>query len=256
MNYKKFLNIFILATVFAITMISCTKEEIIVAPALGIINLEFGAGHSSDKTIKQGGNIHIGAGIFADEKIKNILVEIYLKDSVKGDWKLKELFTEGYQGAKEVNFHKHVDISYDAKATDYIFSITVEDEKGKKKTREDVLKVMPYDILLKDITYGTASNNDKIAIIGEDLNIQGLIKSRESIKNVVVSVSEFIEGEGWKYHIEKEFNYSDKNIKEINLNEKLMITNALKSNKTYDLDIIVQDKNKERVIKSYALTVK
>ncbi|WP_233899719.1 DUF4625 domain-containing protein [Tenacibaculum piscium] len=252
MNYKKYLSILILA----ITLGACTKEEIIIAPALGIINLEFGSGHSTDKTIKQGGNIHIGAGIFADEKIKNILVEIYLKDSVKGDWKLKELFTEGYQGAKEVNFHKHVDISYDAKVTDYVFSITVEDEKGKKKTREDVLKVTPYSILVKDVKYGTASENDKIAIIGKDLNVKALIKSKDAIKNIQLLIPEFVEGEGWKYHIEKELDYTDKDIKEIPLNQKLTITDKLKSNKTYDLDILVQDKNKERVVKSYALTVK
>ncbi|MCG8182742.1 DUF4625 domain-containing protein [Tenacibaculum piscium] len=252
MNYKKYLSILILA----ITLGACTKEEIIIAPALGIINLEFGSGHSTDKTIKQGGNIHIGAGIFADEKIKNILVEIYLKDSVKGDWKFKEIFTEKYTGAKEVNFHKHVDISYNAKVTDYVFSITVEDEKGKKKTREDVLKVTPYSILVKDVKYGTASENDKIAIIGKDLNVKALIKSKDAIKNIQLLIPEFVEGEGWKYHIEKELDYTDKDIKEIPLNQKLTITDKLKSNKTYDLYIIVEDKNKEKVVLSYPLTVK
>ncbi|CAA0222367.1 Probable lipoprotein precursor [Tenacibaculum maritimum] len=254
MNYSTYLKSIFIGIL--VMLASCSKEsDMVIPPSLGIVNLEFGSGHSSDKTIKQGGNIHIGAAVYAEAKIKSITVEIFLKEGKQSDWKLKEVFTEKYKGAKEVSFHQHVDISYEAKVTDYILVMTVEDDLGNKKAKEGILKVLPYTIMVKNVKYGTNTNDDNIAVIGKDLSVEAYIEAKNELSLVVLKVSEFVPGEGWKTLERKDFDYTGKNLTKVDFKGSLPITNNLQSGKTYDIDIVVVDKKKEQLLRYYTLKV-
>lgn len=117
--------------VFALSVSSCKKNEIVAKPVIKLT--EVGKENSKKATI--GDDMHLEANIVAEGLIKRIDVEIHQEKG--GKYKLEKTFTEGkYIGLKNCEFHEHIDVPADAPAGEYHVHLTVTDQKGNTATAE------------------------------------------------------------------------------------------------------------------------
>ena len=141
-TYKPFLLITALA--FSFTFISCQKDEEIKAPEFTVFEL----GYDNSGTAVIGEDLHIDAEIFAEGKVSDVRVTIHHEGDhlktilVDEEWEYDSTYTTNYTGAKNIDFHEHIDIPATAEAGDYHFHIIVTDMEGNRTEKEAELEIL------------------------------------------------------------------------------------------------------------------
>ncbi|MBX3253887.1 MAG: DUF4625 domain-containing protein [Chitinophagaceae bacterium] len=125
---------------FILAFSACKKDKDTVAKP-SINNLEIGL--DNNKTGYPGSDIHIEGEIIAPGTIASIKVTIH-PESGSG-WEFDKTYTEGYAGAKNAEFHEHIDIPANAAVGDYHVHIIITDQKGNTTTAEAELKIEQKD---------------------------------------------------------------------------------------------------------------
>jgi hypothetical protein len=186
-NYKILVALFLIASVFA----ACKKDKVEVAgPTINGLEV----GHENNKTAYPGSDIHIEAELFAAANIASVTLEIHPANA--GGWEYKEVYTEGFAGQKNADFHKHVDIPADAALGMYHIHLSVTDQQGQVTEVESDLEIK------FDATLPLASGFEiGLNAAGDDLHLEAGITAVNKIAKVVVEVH----GPAW----EKEFELTD-----------------------------------------------
>lgn len=136
MKRFSFLNQLFLAGIIAVLAIGCNKsDDVVVKPT--ITNLEIGLENS--KKAYAGADLHIGAQVAAQNTLENIVVEIHA--ATAGGWEFSEAFTDGITGAKNAEFHEHIDIPATAAPGSYHIHIKVADRAGNVTEMESDLTI-------------------------------------------------------------------------------------------------------------------
>ena len=141
MRRKLFLGAMLLLSANVLFFSSCEKEDEPQAPTVKIT--ELGSGHSNDGIGYAGSDVHIEAEITADGLIRDITVEVHQED---GDYEFSKVFTDSkYVGAKNANFHEHLDIPSEAPEGEYHLHLVVRDQHGQTGMAESELTIMEAD---------------------------------------------------------------------------------------------------------------
>ncbi len=143
---KNFYSIALMA-LFAIGMVSCDKKE---SPKVTIHEL----GYDNTKKVVAGNDLHIDAEIIADYKIASIQLIIHseaehmaiakVKSNLSASplaWTVDSIYTNGYAGVKNTEFHEHLEVPLYAVPGDYHFHMKVTDMDGNQTIVEDELTV-------------------------------------------------------------------------------------------------------------------
>ncbi len=181
-----------LATALSAIFVACKKDkdDLPAAPTIQLTEL----GSDNSKTAYAGADLHIDAEILAPGNIASVQVEIHPEGS--SDWEYDSVYTQGFVGLKNAEFHKHIDIPADAAPGHYHFHLIVTDQHGQKTTVEEELEIK-VDPTLPSLTgLELELNEDKT-----DLHIGADIAAPNKIAKVVVE----IHGGSW----EKEYEYTD-----------------------------------------------
>jgi len=182
-----------LPLLLAVLLFSCAKKEdapvAIEKPTLTINEL----GAKNSKVAYPGHDLHIDADISAPGKIRNIKLQITLTKTDFG-WDFVKTYTTGYAGAKNANFHQHVDVPENARPGIYTLLLIATDEMGEK-AREKVDFEVKRDAALPTIT-GLALTPKPSA-----LHLSGTITAANKIEKLVVEV----QSATWT----REFEYTD-----------------------------------------------
>lgn len=100
---------------------------------------------SMDETVVRGTDLHAEFMISAVNGIHEVTVHIHGHDLPVEDgeveWDFEQIFSEGYHGQSEVEFHEHIDVPATAPAGEYHVLFTVEDEDGNTVEYETHLDV-------------------------------------------------------------------------------------------------------------------
>lgn len=132
-------NKLLLIALFSVTTLNaCKKDGEAILQAPSISGLEVGSGNN--KTVNPGKDLHIEAEIKADGNIANVKLDI---NPISGNgWKFTTTYTDGFIGAKNADFHEHIDVPADAVLGNYKVVITVADQAGKTTKAESDLKIV------------------------------------------------------------------------------------------------------------------
>jgi len=143
---KNFYSIALMA-LFAIGMVSCDKNE---SPKVTIHEL----GYDNTKKVVAGDELHIDAEIIADHKIASIQLIIHSEAahmaiakaksaSITGPlaWEVDSIYTKGYVGVKNAEFHEHLDVPAYAFPGAYHLHFKVTDMDGNQTIVEDEITV-------------------------------------------------------------------------------------------------------------------
>ena len=120
MNKKFFIGAF--TTLFALVTIglsSCSSDENENNIKINITEL----GAENSKIANVGSDMHVEADVEADALIAGISTTLKQKD---GDFKIENSFDD-YNGVRNAEFHKHIEIPANTPAGDYTFTISVTD---------------------------------------------------------------------------------------------------------------------------------
>ncbi len=129
---KNSISLSLFLIVFVTLFSACNKDA--APPSI----TDFELGYNNSKIFERGSDLHFEANIVAPAKIDRIIVEIHfegdhkksgLKTEVGFEWEFDYTYTS-YNGLKNVNLHKHIEIPEDAKAGDYHFHLMVIDMDG------------------------------------------------------------------------------------------------------------------------------
>lgn len=138
-----------LAAILSITFISCDKNE---NPTITIHEL----GYENTKTVVAGNDLHIDAEILAPQKIASIQIIIHSEDEqqhspaqktpsalkIEAVWAVDSIYTKGYAGVKNADFHEHIAVPLSAAPGHYHLHIKVTDMAGNQTTKEDEIEVL------------------------------------------------------------------------------------------------------------------
>ena len=167
MNAKKIFNKLSIALfLFLLAFSACNKDKDVVAKPT-VTGLEVGM--ENNKTGYPGGDLHLGAGIVAPANIASIKVEVHPEGST--GWEFEQVFTEGYEGAKNADFHEHIEIPVNAVIGSYHLHLVVTDKKGNATTAEAEFKLEQKDpaaalIFTKITGSGVVAHNDHFDGLG------------------------------------------------------------------------------------------
>ena len=143
--YKKIR--FALISTLLIISVSCNNEDEISAPDI----MRGELGYDNTGTVTLGEELHMEFEITADGKIESISVEIHhdgdhkSMSALKGEmeWEFDSIYTDAkYVGAKNIEFHEHIDIPMEAEAGEYHFHLLVRDMEGNTSSFEDDLEFL------------------------------------------------------------------------------------------------------------------
>jgi len=148
---KNYIKLFALITVMSFTFTSCEKDEEAAAPVITIHEL----GYENTKTVVAGSDLHIDAEILASQKIASIQIIIHSeaehaaapaqkvssKISVT-EWAVDSIYTRGYDGVKNVDFHEHLEVPVTAELGHYHFHMKVTDMDGNQTIKEDEIEIL------------------------------------------------------------------------------------------------------------------
>ena len=137
-----------LATMLSITFFSCENND---PPQITIHEL----GYDNTKTVAAGSELHIDADILAPQKIENIQLIIHSETEhqqapaqkspsslqITDTWELDSIYTKGYTGVKNTDFHEHIDVPSTAVPGHYHVHIKVTDKAGNQTIKEDEIVV-------------------------------------------------------------------------------------------------------------------
>jgi hypothetical protein len=135
-----------LAIVIIATISSCKKDEI-KAPEF----LTFELGHDNSGIAIIGSDLHVDAEIFAESKIAFIQVKVH-PESEHGtlkaltEWTFDSIYTVGYAGVKNIDFHEDIDIPAGTEPGDYHFHISATDQEGNRTVKEAELLIKLPDV--------------------------------------------------------------------------------------------------------------
>lgn len=119
---------------------SCQGDDPVPAPSIEILEL----GSENSKMASPGSDLHLDVEVIAEGKIHSIQVEIHPQVSYptknREEWFYDSLFTE-FEGLKNVDFHKHIEVPADAAVGLYHFHFIVIDQEGQQTTAEDSLRI-------------------------------------------------------------------------------------------------------------------
>ncbi|WP_458627188.1 DUF4625 domain-containing protein [Winogradskyella sp. PC D3.3] len=103
------------------------------------------SGYSVSETVVRGDDFHAEFMINALNGIHNITVNVHAHDVPVGageiEWDEEFVFSTGYHGETEIEFHEHIDVPATAPAGEYHITFTVEDEDGNTKAYETHIDV-------------------------------------------------------------------------------------------------------------------
>ena len=133
----------------AIVFTSCNKNEI---PEITIHEL----GYNNTRTVVAGTDLHIDAELLAPLKIASIQLIIHSEaehaavptQKVKSAfaetivWEIDSIYTKGYAGVKNAEFHEHVDVPALTTPGHYHFHLKVTDMDGNQAIKEDEIEVL------------------------------------------------------------------------------------------------------------------
>lgn len=131
----------ILAIITIAAISSCKKDET-KAPEF----LKFELGYDNSGTASVGDELHIDAEIIAEGKIATIQVKIHPEsehgaNKTSNGWEFDSIYTVGYAGVKNIDFHEHMDIPADTEPGDYHFHMSVTDQEGNRTVKEAELLI-------------------------------------------------------------------------------------------------------------------
>jgi hypothetical protein len=135
--------------IFSIFLVSCDKNT---PPKVTLHEL----GLNNTKTVQQGSDLHIDAEIIAPLKIASIQLIIHSEDEhpahvsmktmstgeVSIEWKVDSIYTKGYVGVKNAEFHEHIQVPATANLGHYHVHIKVTDMEGNQTIKEDEIEVL------------------------------------------------------------------------------------------------------------------
>ena len=144
----KFKSIAIIA-ISAVFFASCDKKE---SPTISLTEL----GYDNTKTVQQGTDLHIDAEILADLKIASIQIIIHSEEAHAAvspmkiannaqevtEWAVDSIYTKGYAGVKNADFHEHLEVPATAELGHYHFHMKVTDMDGNQTIKEDEIEVL------------------------------------------------------------------------------------------------------------------
>ncbi|MGC4234818.1 MAG: DUF4625 domain-containing protein [Niabella sp.] len=167
MNSKQIVSKLSIALfLFILAFSACNKDKDVVAKPT-VTGLEVGM--DNNKTGHPGGDLHLEAEILAPGGIANIKVEVHSEGSA--GWEYEQIFTDGYEGAKNADFHEHIDIPANAAIGDYHLHLVVTDKKGNTTTAEAEFKLELKDpsaalVFTKITGSGVVAHNDHFDGLG------------------------------------------------------------------------------------------
>ncbi|MGV8091242.1 MAG: DUF4625 domain-containing protein [Mangrovibacterium sp.] len=130
----------------AVFITSCDDDDDKNPPVIS--NLEIG--HDNNKTAYIGSDLHVEAEIYAEAKIASIRITIHPEDEHESSAseaseeheELDILYTEGYAGVINTEFHEHIDIPEDFTEGEYHFHLVVTDMDGQQTTEEQAIQLV------------------------------------------------------------------------------------------------------------------
>jgi hypothetical protein len=133
----KIKNILFNLTIIAVSVLalSCDKDDESGKPKITIIEL----GYDNSKTVVAGTELHLDVEIEAPNNIKTVKLSIHGESST-AIWEFEQVYTE-YEGKKNIDFHKHIDIPAEAAVGHYHLHIEVTDLKGYSAEAEDEIEI-------------------------------------------------------------------------------------------------------------------
>ena len=227
MKHSKLILVFLL---FAVTFTACKKDNEIEPNAPEITGLEIGT--DNKKIAHPGNDLHVEAQIVAQSNIASVTLEIHPETGT--GWTFSTTYTEGFAGAKNAEFHKHIDVPADAPVGAYHVHLKVKDEAGRETSVESDLK-LEADPTLPSVTGFEVGLN----AAGNDLHSEATITAPNKIAKITVE----IHGAAW----EKEFIYTDANMVGLttyNFHKHMNVADAPKGHYHVHLKIVDQA-NKE-----------
>lgn len=133
---------FILIGLTLVTWTACDKDD--DGPAVdGPLIETLEVGHDNDRTAHPGSDLHLDAAILAPGTIASITLSIH-PEGAEG-WEFEQVFTAGYEGLKNADFHEHIDVPATAAEGEYHLHLTVADKAGNTVEEESHLDIVAGD---------------------------------------------------------------------------------------------------------------
>lgn len=167
----------ILAIITIAAISSCKKDE---TKAPEFLTFELGYDNSGVAVI--GSDLHMDAEIFAEGKVANVRITIHhegehgLKAIFEEEWEIDSTYTTNYAGAKNIDFHEHIEVPNYAEPGDYHFHISVTDMEGNRTEREaELLLELPTDNSAPVVSITAAPSAGQVFTNGLTISVSGSI---------------------------------------------------------------------------------
>src|SRR3546814_5447762 len=121
-----------------VTWAVCDKNGTPAVDKLLIESLEIGLDNSG--IAHPGSDLHLDAAIVAPGDIASITLSIHPEGA--DGWEFEQVFTEGYEGLKNADFHEHIDVPADAAEGEYHLHLAVADKAGNTVEVESTLELV------------------------------------------------------------------------------------------------------------------
>lgn len=172
---KWFIPVIALSLLFT----SCSKDKDEVTPGPSLADIEIGSGNNM--TGYTGSDIHVEAQVTAPGTIAN--VQVTIQPASGTGWKFDSVYTAGFAGLKNAEFHKHIIIPAEAATGHYQLRLTVTDQRGQKKTHEAKIEIKTDPTLPTATGFEVGLNSD-----GSDLHLEAEIAATNKIAKVEVEI--------------------------------------------------------------------
>ncbi|RFS21760.1 DUF4625 domain-containing protein [Chitinophaga silvatica] len=170
---------FIPVVVMSVLFTACTKDKEEVAPGPSMDAIEIGSGNN--KIAYTGSDIHVEAQVTAPGNIASIQLTI---QPVSGTgWKYDSVYTTGFAGLKNAEFHKHIVIPAETATGQYRLHLVVTDQKGMKKVFDSDIEIKTDPSLPTAIGFEVA-----LGSAGTDLHLEADINAPNKIAKVEVEI--------------------------------------------------------------------
>ncbi len=190
--FKLITRYIVYSVLFLFVVSACNKEQDDKMAAQPLISLTE-VGYENSKVAYTGHDLHIDAEINAEGKIADIRLQITLKNSGFG-WDFLKIYTDGYTGLRNAQFHEHISIPEDARTGTYTLVLIVTDEAGNRSELTSDFEIR------KDLSLPSISNIQ--------LNVNGgnlIVACTLNAVNKIAQLEVEIQSSGWS----KTFTYEE-----------------------------------------------